>query len=601
MKADILTLKSLFQKDVRYLIPTFQRPYVWNQDEQWEPLWNDVRNIAESYLEELERLGPDKQAAAEEGAGTHFMGAVVLQQQATATADLETRHVIDGQQRLLTLQLLLDAAQEVFEQDGLTREGRLLRKAVLNDEDLTGSDPDNSFKIWPTLVDREAFRRAMSNDLDVDGLDDAAIVQAHQFFRLQIREWLAQASGREGDWAEGLVTALLGLLEVVVIDLQPLDNANLIFETLNARGTPLLASDLIKNSVLHDAHQAGLDSDALYESHWKSFDETWWRDEVRQGRLTRPRIDVYLNYWLIMRTAKEVLSSDVFPKFREYVSNVGQGISSVVADIDEISSAYRLLESLDDFSPEGAFVYRFKVMDAGVSTPVVMWLFSNRSRTGESAFLEALGAIESYLVRRMICRMSTKEYSRLFLDLIGEIGGTEPNKVGRAVSAFLASHTQDTRIWPTDSQVTEALLNLPLYQLLTRGRLRLILEALEDSLRSEKSEEAHVQRGLTIEHAMPQAWREHWPLDEPTDEERAMERDRTVHTIGNLTLLNSRLNPALSNSDWSTKRPELAKHSVLHLNKQLLEAGHEVWNEDLIRERGVDLAATVVRIWSRPG
>jgi uncharacterized protein with ParB-like and HNH nuclease domain len=63
MRADILTLKTLFQKVVRYIIPTFQRPYVWNHEDQWEPLWNDVRNIAEEYLEQLERLGDDKRAS----------------------------------------------------------------------------------------------------------------------------------------------------------------------------------------------------------------------------------------------------------------------------------------------------------------------------------------------------------------------------------------------------------------------------------------------------------------------------------------------------------------------------------------------------------
>jgi hypothetical protein len=54
---DILAPKDLFQKEVRYTIPPFQRPYVWSQDDQWEPLWEDVRNVAETYLEELERSG----------------------------------------------------------------------------------------------------------------------------------------------------------------------------------------------------------------------------------------------------------------------------------------------------------------------------------------------------------------------------------------------------------------------------------------------------------------------------------------------------------------------------------------------------------------
>lgn len=82
MKADTLTLKALFQKDVRYVIAMFQRPYVWTQDGQWEALWDDLRNVAEWYLDELEAVDSNN-ALAEERARTHFMGALVLQQQPT--------------------------------------------------------------------------------------------------------------------------------------------------------------------------------------------------------------------------------------------------------------------------------------------------------------------------------------------------------------------------------------------------------------------------------------------------------------------------------------------------------------------------------------
>ena len=96
MKAEIATLRALFQKDVRYVIPMFQRPYVWTLDDQWEPLWEDVRDTAERYLEELESRGEDERAAAERATAAHFLGAVVVQQQATAATDIDTRHVIDG-------------------------------------------------------------------------------------------------------------------------------------------------------------------------------------------------------------------------------------------------------------------------------------------------------------------------------------------------------------------------------------------------------------------------------------------------------------------------------------------------------------------------
>jgi uncharacterized protein with ParB-like and HNH nuclease domain len=126
MKADTLTLKALFQKDIRYVIPTFQRPYVWTQEDQWEPLWDDLRNTAERYLDELHDADGNNPLA-EERAGSHFMGAVVLQQRPTASAEVETRDIIDGQQRLTTMQLVADAAQEVLEELHAPEADRLSR------------------------------------------------------------------------------------------------------------------------------------------------------------------------------------------------------------------------------------------------------------------------------------------------------------------------------------------------------------------------------------------------------------------------------------------------------------------------------------------
>ena len=110
----------------------------------------------------------------------------MFQQQPTSTTEIDQRHVIDGQQRLTTLQLLLDAAQEVFEDTGHKSEARRLSKLVRNDEDLVDSQADYEFKVWPTRVDREAFRHAMTNGLAVDAFQDSRVVQAHQFFHLQI-------------------------------------------------------------------------------------------------------------------------------------------------------------------------------------------------------------------------------------------------------------------------------------------------------------------------------------------------------------------------------------------------------------------------------
>ena len=126
-----------------------------------------------------------------------------------------------------------------------------------------------------------------------------------------------------------------------------------------------------------------------------------------------------------------------------------------------------------------------------------------------------LCALESFLVRRTICRMTTKDYNRLFLELISRLD-RKIHLADRIVIDYLGEQTAESRLWPTDEQLRNAFLDLPLYRLLTRARLRMVLEALEEALRTGKAEERHVVReALTIEHILPQKWREHWPLASP--------------------------------------------------------------------------------------
>lgn len=596
MDANILSVKALFQKDIRYIIPPFQRPYVWDQESQWEPLWEDVRNKAEGYLDELSEL--KNEAKAEQTVGAHFFGAIVLQQQSNATADIETRNVVDGQQRITTLQLLLDAAGDALESEGFPKESKLLKKLVTNDPDLIDDEPESTYKIWPTQVDRNAFVAAMSHEGDAES-EASPIVQAHEFFASQIKEWLKSDPNQSVRKASGLVTSLMGLIRMVVIDLETNDDANAIFETLNARGTPLQASDLIKNLVLHLATGAGMKQEVAHQKFWQTFDDKWWREDIRQGRLNRPRIDVYLNYWLTMRTTSDVLSGDVFPSFEKYVTSNGNTVSSVATDMVAVSGSYKLLEDTANYNPLGIFLYHWRVVDAGVSTPLIMWLFTNRHKIGDVGFFRSLDAIESFLIRRMACRLTTKDYNHLFLELLGIVDGGAPSVAPKLILDFFSKQTVDSRIWPTDRQVTNAFVTLPLYRSLTRGRLRIILESMEDKLRTPKTEEEHVLRGHTIEHLMPQKWQTHWPLPEPSNTEAIEARDAIVHTIGNLTLTNGVLNPALSNGGWPTKRKLLKEHSVLRLNNKLLLEHEDAWDDDLIRERSRQLAALACSIWKR--
>ena len=585
MKTDILTPKALFQKDIQYTIPPFQRRYVWTQEEQWEPLWEDVRNAADDYLEKLEQAG-GRSVDAEQSATRHFLGAVVVQQVNTATRDLDRREVIDGQQRLTTLQLLLDAVQFVCEQREIKGVATRLSKLVLNDEDLVDNSEDR-FKLWPTTGDREAFRHAMSNGLATENYERSLIVQAHEYFQLQTNQWLESNTESLRVRAEALETAITGLLQTVTIDLGTDDDPHIIFETLNARGTPLLESDLIKNYVI---------SETRNEELWKGLDDNWWREDFRQGRLLRPRIDALLDYWLEMRTCHDVSVGSVFRTFKQVAAN--GGLEEMMLGIKRDLTRYRQYEEGPRTPIEDVFHYRAGVMQMGAFTPALLRILTKP----DAARFGALQTLESFLVRRMVCRNTTKDYNRLAHELVRQLDRFEAEKADRAVIQFFDSQTADSRRWPSDNELDHALITLPLYKLLTRGRLRLILEATEELYRkSSHAEQIEVPRNLTIEHVLPQSWEAHWPLPGNVDEhEERQTRNQLIHTIGNLTLVNGRLNSTTSNAPWERKRKTIEAHSVLLLNHHLIAShGEAPWNEREISDRGRRLAVLIARIWPR--
>ncbi|MCY4428840.1 MAG: DUF262 domain-containing protein [Rhodospirillales bacterium] len=592
MRANPQHPQRLFGHPVHYEIPAFQRRYVWKQEEQWEPLWDDIEELARSIKDE-------------ESTEFHFMGAVVLKKTDFATATIERRTVVDGQQRLTTLQLLMNAIQEVLEDREHSTPSRRLSRLVVNEEEYRAGNPDHAFKVWPTTVDRDAYRHAMSNESTTTGYAGARIVQAHEYFKAQAEQWLdqfAQGSGERERAADALEEAVSRRLEIVVIDLGESDDPHVIFETLNARGTPLLQSDMVKNKLLHEAEIVSEDDGETTDEEqeiWPFGQEEWWAVEVGRGLQRRPRVDVYLNHWLTLRNREEMKPYDEFRAFDRYADNrkaAGETIGDIARDLSDVGMIFRDVEDIR--IPEiGKFLERRKVMNVGVVTPLLLWLLD--ADLPLTRLASCLTALESFLVRRVICGYSARSYGDLFVGLIRKLSESGTTDADQVVVSYLGGQTAQGGLWPDDKEMRRRLVTAPLYWHLTRGRLRMVLEAIEGALRTNKAETGEVPGDLQIEHIMPQTWHPHWPLPDKLvgDPEAIGTRDRLVHTIGNLTLVNGRLNPALSNAPWDKKRKTLADHSVLFLNKRLVNKGPDVWDEAAIEERAEWLHKRVVKVW----
>src|SRR5687767_13679911 len=232
----------VFMQPQRLVVPLFQRPYVWSQENQWEPLWDDLVRLAGRVLAKpSDRHHP------------HFLGAVVLQQVQRQTGQLQERMIIDGQQRLTTLQLLLDALHAELLHIKALPPAMRLEPLVANAEPFC-TRPEDRFKVWPTNRDRAPFNAVMGAKPPVDysslGHRGERMVDAHRFFSQQARQWLSPNGVQDAhSRATAIETVVRELLQIVVIDLAVDENAQEIFETLNARGAQLTAADLIKTFI----------------------------------------------------------------------------------------------------------------------------------------------------------------------------------------------------------------------------------------------------------------------------------------------------------------------------------------------------------------
>ncbi len=581
MNAEIQCLNRLFADQVSYRIPVFQRPYAWTEEKQWQPLWGDAKRIAEKLLE----------AKPGESIPPHFMGAIVLQLQSAESGRVVKRIVVDGQQRLTTLQLLIRAAQESFQNLDDSNRASRMSKLTLNYRQEQSVEPDSDTKVRQSNVsDLHSFQDV------IRGLSDPnrplrSIGKAYQYFCIEITKWLNEQPAKRDERSSALETTLTKYLQVATVDLDQGERPHFIFSVLNARAEPLKESDHVKNTVMYEANV--IDDAARATELWGLFDRNeWWRSSTYEGRLSRIHLDRFLNYWVVMRARKEVNADSVSSEFNKLLEANNLPIDEVAKNIRSAGQVYQDLEEVRIPGIE-TFLRRVKTMGIGVAIPLLIWLYT--MDIADDIRRRSARALESYLVRRMLCGVSTQGLNRLFVELLVRIDTNKSIGADEVIVDFLRGQTVDNRIWPNDTMLLENLVGVPFRG--TIGRQTMVLEAIESYLRSDKTE-ALGQETLTREHIMPESWHRYWPLPVGKDgEEETSVRNQAIKEIGNLTLVSGKLNAFLSNAAWPKKVEALRSHTTLRLNWELLESPPEIWNEDRIRERSARLASIVVKIW----
>jgi len=314
--------------------------------------------------------------------------------------------------------------------------------------------------------------------------------------------------------------------------------------------------------------------------------------------------ELFLMHWLAMKLERVIPATELFTTFRQWILTPDADAEKLIREICADAAVMRGLDKPELGTPEYTFITRLEKLDAGTVYPLVLLLFRSIAIPLERR-RNALRILESWLTRRALTRLTTKNYNRVVARLIAVAKRDLPH-VDRVLLDALAVGEADASRWPEDDEFVAFLTDREIYGTVSGARLSMAFGAVEESLYSSKTEIATLPQTLTIEHLMPQAWETNWPLLDASgnpltgaaDEAARAHRMAAIHHLGNLTIVTHPLNASLSNAAWSAKRDALNRESKLLLNARV--AHEEEWDESDIAERSVWLAERMKEIWPGP-
>ena len=554
MKASETRLVDFLRKSNQFLIPIFQRPYSW-RPAQCRQFWDDILRISTT-----------------PSAGGHFLGSVVYVEQGLYTAtSLPRLLVIDGQQRLTTTLLLLDAlGRHIGATDGsdLTRQ-KLQTRYLFN----SGEDGEQRFKLLLAEADRETLCRLLEDKPLPDRVSHT-IPRNRDLFA----QWISES---------GLPAAKIhdGIAKLLIVDIaldRNHDNPQLIFESLNSTGLDLSQSDLIRNHVLLGIEPK--EQGRLYETYWQPVERMF----LAEGR--EKHFDRFMRDYLTLKTGEVPKVEDVYKAFKTHRNSDAASVEPLMADVLTFAKHYGQIAFGSGKDVElNRHLADLRALRMEVANPFLMEVFEDHrlGRLDRAGLLQVLQILESYLFRRAVCDIPSNVLSRAFATLAK---GIDPTNYVQSFAAILLTRDRRSR-FPLDAEFEPMLHTRDLYNLRNRDYC---LRKLENHNRKEPVR----LEDFTIEHILPQNKNlsPEWQLAVGPDWQTV--RSRWLHTLGNLTLTG--YNSELSDRPFAEKKNMVGgfADSPIRLSRDLAKLS--TWNEAHIAERGRQLAKRALEIWPTP-
>ena len=330
------------------------------------------------------------------------------------------------------------------------------------------------------------------------------------FFRESIEDFFIGTNGEaplaaENELAvrlEECFQALKNALQVVTIDLDSDDDAQVIFETLNARGEPLLPADLLRNYIFLRAARNDEPVEELYEEYWRRFDEVFWRKSVKQGRLLRPRSDLFIQHYLASRQTYGIPIKHLFVEYKYWIerNEPFESVADELAELARQGDDFRRIIEPKKNDPLYSLAVFLDAFDVRTSYPLLLTLLE--VGISDEEWSDVSNILESYLLRRGICGLTTKNYNRVFLAITRTLRHDGVN-AENLKNHLLAQYGESVE-WPTDDTFAEAWRTSYAYRILNNPKIVHILKRLNDTYYGNKMETISIDGELTVEHILPQ-------------------------------------------------------------------------------------------------
>lgn len=582
-------LLSFLNGSSQYIIPFFQRSYVW-KIENWSELWENI-------IEEYNEIKKDQKTTSE-----HFIGTIIIKQLMSTQVGATEYELIDGQQRLTTVCLLLKAFQDAADDDSAKK---WIGK-FLSFEDSYGLE---KIRIIHSKVDSEYFQKIIQSkdgiaalwetlkDLKLEDFEkkiepENRIIGAYLYFRKRISSDCTISDIR------AYINVIIERLPVIHMALNAEDDVQQIFDTINSLGVKLTTAELLKNLLF--SKKAVIN---LYDDCWNSVFEAdediieFWNRERTSGRVRRTTVELFLYSYLVILKESPVKMESLFKEFKNHIKDMNdEELISFAKEIKSYALVYQELpdgENLSEISfaeHDKRFFHVIREFEITTIFPIILYIFKEVSDSDER--IKILNVLESYLTRRTVCKLTTKNYNNLFLSLLADVKKME-SITAEKIREELLKFKEDTNRFPDDEEFREAFHKSSIINKYSREVLYCI--ALYQ-LNTDYTDNPKLNlSGFSVEHIMPKKWRNHWRG--PSEGIDELARDYKLLTLANLTLVKGKLNSYMRDSNWEKKKEALRKFSTLRQTTDYLNISD--WNETEMTNRADALFGLALQIWKR--